>query len=87
MSPMSRAAHQVLRPIPKILENLFLLSRLEDPALAISDWANDQHTLAGKMLGRGLDHFGRKAPSSCRSQPWPYEHEAYRLWSIKQQGK
>jgi hypothetical protein len=26
----------------------------------IPDWANDQHTLAGKKLGRGLDHFRRE---------------------------
>jgi hypothetical protein len=57
---MSRAAYQVLRPIPKILENPSLLSLLEDYALAIPDWANDQHTPAGKMLGRGLDHFRKE---------------------------
>ena len=37
-----------------------LRSLLEEYAPAIPDWANDQHTLTGRKLGRGLDHF-RKA--------------------------
>ena len=34
-----------------------LRSMLEGYAPTIPDWANDRHTLAGKKLGRGLDHF------------------------------
>jgi hypothetical protein len=34
-----------------------LRSMLEDFAPEIPDWANDQHTLTGTKLGRGLDHF------------------------------
>src|SRR6476659_3448053 len=34
-----------------------LRSMLEDFVPAIPDFANDQHTLAGKKLGRGLEHF------------------------------
>lgn len=34
-----------------------LRSLLEGYVPAIPDWALDQHTLAGKKLGRGLDHF------------------------------
>jgi replication-associated recombination protein RarA len=34
-----------------------LRSMLENFVPTIPDWANDQHTLAGKKLGRGLDHF------------------------------
>jgi hypothetical protein len=30
---------------------------LEGFVPTIPDWANDQHTLAGRKLGRGLDHF------------------------------
>jgi replication-associated recombination protein RarA len=66
-----------------------LRSMLEDFVPAIPDWANDQHTLAGKKLGRGLDHF-RKEGAKLVPPPTgddPYEDEAYRLWQIKQQGK
>lgn len=34
-----------------------LRSTLEGFVPTIPDWANDQHTLAGRKLGRGLDHF------------------------------
>ena len=37
-----------------------LRSLLEDFAPTIPDWANDQHTLTGRKLGRGLDHFRRE---------------------------
>ncbi len=64
-----------------------LRSLLEDHAPTIPDWANDQHTLVGKKLGPGLDHFrnegARLVPPP--TEPDPYEHEAYRLWAIKQQ--
>ena len=46
----------------------------------------DQHTLAGKKLGRGLDHFrseGAKLVPPLTGDD-PYEDEAYRLWAIKQ---
>ncbi len=66
-----------------------LRSMLEDFAPTIPDWAIDQHTLKGKAMGRGLDHFrseGAKLvpPPTGRD---PYEDEAYRLWAIKQRGK
>ena len=41
---------------------------LEDYAPEIPDWANDQHTIAGRKLGRGLDHFRQEARSWCRRQ-------------------
>jgi replication-associated recombination protein RarA len=66
-----------------------LRSMLECFAPEIPDWANDQHTIAGKRLGRGLDHF-RKEGAKLVPPPTaddPYEEEAYRLWAIKQQGK
>lgn len=65
-----------------------LRSSLEGFAPTIPDWANDQHTLAGKKLGRGLDHF-RKEGAKLIPAPTgddPYEDEAYRLWAIKQRG-
>jgi replication-associated recombination protein RarA len=66
-----------------------LRSMLEGFAPTIPDWANDRHTIAGKKLGRGLDHF-RKEGARLVPPPTsddPYEDEAYRLWAIKQQGK
>jgi len=66
-----------------------LRSLLEDFAPTIPDWANDQHTLAGKKLGRGLDHF-RKEGAKLVPPPTaadPYEDEAYRLWAIKQRSR
>lgn len=66
-----------------------LRSMLEDFAPTIPDWANDQHTLAGKKLGRGLDHF-RSEGAKLVPPPTaddPYEDEAYRLWAIKQRSK
>jgi replication-associated recombination protein RarA len=66
-----------------------LRSTLEDFAPTIPDWANDQHTIAGKKLGRGLNHFrsegARLVPPPTADDP--YEDEAYRLWQIKQRGK
>jgi hypothetical protein len=66
-----------------------LRSLLEDCAPEIPDWANDQHTLAEKKLGRGLDHFrkdgAKLVPPSTADDP--DEDEAYRLWAIKQRSK
>jgi hypothetical protein len=49
-----------------------LRSLLEGFAPEIPDWANDQHTLAGRKLGRGLDHFRQEGaklvpPPFCRA--------------------
>jgi hypothetical protein len=49
----------------------------------------DQHTLAGKKLGRGLDHF-RSEGAKLIPPPIddnPYEDEAYRLWALKQRNR
>ena len=63
-----------------------LRSSLEGFAPTIPDWANDQHTLAGRKLGRGLDHFRAEGAKLTPppTEPDPYEDEAYRLWAIKQ---
>jgi replication-associated recombination protein RarA len=66
-----------------------LRSLLEGFAPTIPDWANDQHTIAGKKLGRGLQHFREEGAKLIPppTAPDPYEAEAYRLWAIKQRGK
>ena len=62
-----------------------LRSSLEHFAPTIPDWANDQHTLTGRKLGRGLDHFRKEGAKLIRPPTGndPYEDEAYRLWAIK----
>ena len=63
-----------------------LRSMLEGFAPTIPDFALNQHTLAGRKLGRGLDHF-REEGAKLVPPPTgddPYEDEAYRLWAIKQ---
>jgi len=66
-----------------------LRSPLEGFAPTIPNFANDQHTLAGKKLGCGIDHFrtegARLVPPP--TQPDAFEDGAYRLWTIKQQGR
>ncbi|MBT1515144.1 hypothetical protein KIP88_32140 [Bradyrhizobium sp. SRL28] len=66
-----------------------LRSLLEDFAPTIPDWANDQHTLAGRKLGRGLDHFRREGAKLIPepTEPDPFIEEAYRLWALKQWSK
>jgi replication-associated recombination protein RarA len=66
-----------------------LANLLENFVPEIPDWALDQHTLVGRKLGRGLDHF-RKEGAKLVPPPTaddPYEDEAYRLWDIKQRSK
>ena len=81
-APKSRAACHFAAAIG-------LRSMLRGFAPEIPDWANDQHTLAGKKLGRGLGHFRSEGAKLVPppTEPDPYEDEAYRLWAIKQQGK
>jgi replication-associated recombination protein RarA len=63
-----------------------LRSQLEDFVPTIPDWANDQHTLTGRKLGRSLDHFRSEGAKLVPppTEPDQYEDEAYRLWAIKQ---
>lgn len=51
-----------------------LRSLLEDFVPTIPDWANDQHTLAGRKLGRSLEHFRKEG---ARLIPEPTEPDPY----------
>jgi hypothetical protein len=42
---------------------------LEDFAPEIPDYALDMHTMKGKAMGRGLDHFRQEARSWSRRRP------------------
>jgi replication-associated recombination protein RarA len=67
-----------------------LRSMLEGYTPQIPDWANDQHTLAGRKLGRGLDHFRTEGAKLVPppTEPDQYEAQAYRLLGLKaQRGK
>jgi hypothetical protein len=63
-----------------------LRAELEGFVPVIPDWANDQHTIAGKKLGRGLKHFPKEGAKLIPppTADDPYEDEAYRLWTMKQ---
>jgi hypothetical protein len=47
------------------------------------------HTMKGKAMGRGLDHFHKEGAKLIPppTADDPYEDEAYRLWTIKQRSK
>jgi hypothetical protein len=65
-----------------------LRAQLEGVAPTIPDWADDQHTLAGEKAepwSRPFPQRGRDADPPPTADD-PYENEAYRLWTIKQQG-
>ena len=55
----------------------------------IPDYALDMHTMKGKAMGRGLDHFRSEGAKLVPppTEPDPFEDEAYRLWAIKQRCK
>lgn len=81
-SPKSRAGCH-------FAEAVGLRSMLEDFAPTIPDYALDIHTMKGKAMGRGLDHF-RQEGAKLIPPPTaddPCEDEAYRLWTIKQRSK
>jgi replication-associated recombination protein RarA len=63
-----------------------LRSLLADWAPEIPDWCNDQHTLIGKRMGRGIDYFrevsAKLVPPQAVKDPW--EDEAYHFWGLKE---
>jgi replication-associated recombination protein RarA len=65
-----------------------LRAQLEGFAPEIPDWAQDVHTLKGKAIGRGLDHFRKEGAKLVPppTEPDPYEEAAYALWTKKQEG-
>ena len=66
-----------------------LRSLLEDFAPTIPDYALDMHTMKGKAMGRGLNHFREEGAKLIPepTEPDLFIEEAYRLWAIKQQSK
>jgi hypothetical protein len=56
-----------------------LRSLLEDYAPEIADYALDMHTMRGKAMGRGLDHFRAEGAKLVPppTEPDPYEELAY----------
>jgi replication-associated recombination protein RarA len=66
-----------------------LRSMLEGFAPEIPDYALDMHTMKGKSMGRGLDHFRKEGAKLIPepTEPDLFVEEAYRLWALKQQAK
>ncbi|KYK50419.1 hypothetical protein A1D31_20135 [Bradyrhizobium liaoningense] len=66
-----------------------LRAQLEGFAPTMPDFALDMHTMRGKAMGRGLDHFRTEGAKLIPAPTGddPYEDEAYRLWALKRQGK
>jgi len=62
-----------------------LANQLENKVPEISDFVYDKHTLQGKRLGRGLEHFRNEATKLVPPPEVidPYEDEAYRLLARK----
>jgi replication-associated recombination protein RarA len=62
-----------------------LAALLEGYVPEIPDWADDQHTLRGKRLGRGLDYFRQESTKLVPpAHTDPYESEAFRLWRLRE---
>ena len=62
-----------------------LREQIEGFVPTVPDFANDMHTVEGKHMGRGLDHF-RKEGARLIPPPTgddPYIEQAYRLWDLK----
>jgi hypothetical protein len=62
-----------------------LANELEGQSPEIPDWAYDHHTLKGRKLGRGVEHFRQESTKlvPAPKRPDAYEEEAYAMWAIK----
>ena len=52
----------------------------------IPDFALDKHTLRGKKMGRGFDHFrdeGTKLQNESEQVADPYKEEAFKAWELR----
>ena len=62
--------------------------RLRKSPPEIPDYALDKHTLRGKQMGRGVDHFmAEGAVLVPEPEPDAYEEDAYRQWKAEEQSK
>ncbi len=66
-----------------------LKSELEGYVPSIPDWCWDKHTIKGRKMGRGIDHFRAECAklSPAPAEKDPYEDEAYRLWKLSETEK
>ncbi len=62
-----------------------LRSLLNEYTREVPDWAYDQHTLAGRKKGRGLDFFRAESTKLVPALDGPdqYEDEAYAMWALR----
>jgi replication-associated recombination protein RarA len=60
-----------------------LQDKLHSPRLAIPDYAYDKHTLQGKRMGRGLDHWIKEGCQLDRIADIanPYIEKAHKWWA------
>ena len=65
-----------------------LANELEGVTPGIPDWAYDQHTLKGRRMGRGVEHFREESTKlvPAPDRPDPYEEEACEMWAVKAEG-
>jgi len=64
-------------------------SVINGTAPVLPEWVYDKHTMKGRRLGRGLDHFRE---SSCLlvngpENKDPYEDEAFAIWAAEAKAK
>ena len=65
-------------PKSRIVDNLLSVVYNEEERLEIPDYALDKHTIRGKKMGRGLEHFfAEGAKLAKQAYEDPYEKEAF----------
>lgn len=53
---------------------------LKNPRRQVPDWALDKHTLRGRKMGRGFDHFKKEGAKLIPANNDKWEEEAYQYW-------